>query len=157
MLIFWQFIYLPIKLPFIGLIVFYFTSCQLRSSYIKVLFPHKLDTSIWYLSKWQLRTSNISNHRSSRLEVFCKKDVLRNFTKFTGKDLCQRLFFNTETVLAQVFSCEFCEISKNTFFYRTLLVAASTLCSFITKIPELLQCLKSAIYLIKFLERLTVL
>ena len=27
--------------------------------------------------------------------------------------------------LAQVFSCEFCEISKNTIFYRTPLVAAS--------------------------------
>ena len=29
--------------------------------------------------------------------------------------------------LAQVFSCEFCEISMNTFFYRTPLVAASIL------------------------------
>ena len=28
-------------------------------------------------------------------------------------------------ILAQVFSCEFCEISKNTFFLRTPLVAAS--------------------------------
>ena len=27
--------------------------------------------------------------------------------------------------LAQVFSCKFCEISKNTFFYRTPPVAAS--------------------------------
>ena len=27
-------------------------------------------------------------------EVFCKKDVLRNFVKFTGKHLCQSLFFN---------------------------------------------------------------
>ena len=27
--------------------------------------------------------------------------------------------------LAQVFSCQFCEISKNTFYYRTPLVAAS--------------------------------
>ena len=27
--------------------------------------------------------------------------------------------------LAQVFSCEFCEIYKNTFYYRTTLVAAS--------------------------------
>ena len=27
--------------------------------------------------------------------------------------------------LAQVFSCEFCEIFKNIFFYRTPLVAAS--------------------------------
>ena len=32
--------------------------------------------------------------RSSRLEVFCKKGVLGNFAKFTGKHLCQRLFFN---------------------------------------------------------------
>ena len=29
--------------------------------------------------------------RSSRLEVFCKKGVLRNFAKFTGKHLCQSL------------------------------------------------------------------
>ena len=33
-------------------------------------------------------------------------------------------FIEKET-LAQVFSCEFCEISKNTFFHRTPLVAAS--------------------------------
>ena len=26
--------------------------------------------------------------------MFCKKGVLRNFAKFTGKDLCQGLFFN---------------------------------------------------------------
>ena len=32
--------------------------------------------------------------RSSRPEVFCKKGVLRNFTKFTGKHLCMSLFFN---------------------------------------------------------------
>ena len=35
-------------------------------------------------------------------------------------------FIKKET-LAQVFSCEFYEISKNTFFYRTPLVAASEL------------------------------
>ena len=33
-------------------------------------------------------------YRSSRLEVFCKKSVLRNFTKFTGKYLCQSLIFS---------------------------------------------------------------
>ena len=27
-------------------------------------------------------------------EVFCKIGALRNFAKFTGKQLCQRLFFN---------------------------------------------------------------
>ena len=35
-----------------------------------------------------------THNRSSRPEVFCKKGVLRNFAKFTGKHLCQRLFFN---------------------------------------------------------------
>ena len=72
--------------------------------------------------------------RSSRPGVFCKKGVLENFIKFTGKHLCQSLcnftkkeacnFIKIET-LAQVFSCKFCEIFKNTFFYRTPLVAAS--------------------------------
>ena len=32
--------------------------------------------------------------RSTRPEVLCKKEVLRNFSKFTGKHLCQSLFFN---------------------------------------------------------------
>ena len=32
--------------------------------------------------------------RSSRPEVSCKKGVLRNFPKFTGKHLSQSLFFN---------------------------------------------------------------
>ena len=31
--------------------------------------------------------------RNSRPEVFCKKRVLRNFAKFTGKQLCQSLLF----------------------------------------------------------------
>ena len=59
-----------------------------------------------------------------------KKVSLKNFTKFTGKHLCQSLFFNKVAslrpeTLAQVFSREFCEIFKNTFFYRTPPVAAS--------------------------------
>ena len=32
-----------------------------------------------------------SNLKSSRHKVFCKKGVLRNFAKFTGKHLCQSL------------------------------------------------------------------
>ena len=35
--------------------------------------------------------------RSSRT-VFCKKGVLRNFAKFTGKNLFQGLFFNKVAV-----------------------------------------------------------
>ena len=37
--------------------------------------------------------------RSSRPEVFCKKGVLKNFAKFTGKQLCQTLLFNKVTGL----------------------------------------------------------
>ena len=33
-------------------------------------------------------------NRSTRPDVFCKEDVFRNFAKFTGKHLCQSLFFN---------------------------------------------------------------
>ena len=32
--------------------------------------------------------------RSSRPEVFYKKDVLRNIAKFIGKHMCQSLFYN---------------------------------------------------------------
>ena len=78
-------------------------------------------------------------YRSSRPEGFCKKGVLRNFAKFTGEHLWESFFFNKvaglffltklqsikKETLAQVFSREFCEISKNVFSYRTPLVAAT--------------------------------
>ena len=64
----------------------------------------------------------IISRRSSRREVFSKKGVLKNFTKLTGKHLCQSLFFNKvadlrpatllKDTLAQVFSCESYDISK---------------------------------------------
>ena len=65
-----------------------------------------------------------------------RKGVLINFAKFTRKHLCKSLFFNKvagrrpatllkKETLTQVFSCEFCEISKNIFSYKTPLVAAS--------------------------------
>ena len=79
--------------------------------------------------------------RSTRPEVFCIKGALKNFAKFTGKHLCQSPLFNKvagpqacnftkKETLEQVFSCEFCEIFKNTFFYRTPSVAASVSISF---------------------------
>ena len=59
-----------------------------------------------------------------------KKVALINFTKFRGKHLRQSLFFNKhrpegcnsikKETLAQVFSCEFYEISKNTLFTEHL-------------------------------------
>ena len=49
-------------------------------------------------------------YKSSLPEVFCKKGVLKHFTKFTGKRLCQGHFLNKV---------------DNTFFYRTYPVSAS--------------------------------
>ena len=57
-------------------------------------------------------------------EVLFKKDVPKNYAKFTGKHLRQNLFSNKgwpvvlykKEILAQLFSCEFCQLFKNTFF-----------------------------------------
>ena len=45
--------------------------------------------------------SMLNNTRSSCLEVFCGKSVLRNFKKFRGKHLCQSLFFIILTIAFQ--------------------------------------------------------
>ena len=41
-----------------------------------------------------IKRTHSTVNESSRSEVFCKKGVLKDFAKFTGKNLCQRLFFN---------------------------------------------------------------
>ena len=45
-----------------------------------------------------------------------RKGVLRNFTKFTGKHLCQSLFFNKAEaynfIKTKVFSCEFAKFLR---------------------------------------------
>ena len=46
-----------------------------------------------------LLSTLISINRSSRPEAFCRKGVLRNFVKFTGRQLCQSLFLNKVTGL----------------------------------------------------------
>ena len=50
---------------------------------------------------WNVKYLRCLKHRSSRPGVFCKKGVLRNFTKFTVKHLCQSLFFNKVAGLRQ--------------------------------------------------------
>ena len=73
--------------------------------------------------------------------------------------MCQSLYFKKVAgevcnfikieALAQVFSCEFCEISKNTFSYRLPRVDASAACNFIKKaIPK--KCF--SVNLAKFLK-----
>ena len=68
-----------------------------------------------------MRENNL--YRSSRPEVLCKEDILRNFARLTGKHLCQSLLFNKAGGLQLYqkrnsvtwFSREFSEISKNTY------------------------------------------
>ena len=81
----------------------------------------------------------IRNLGSSHQRCSIKKGGLRNLTKFTGKQLCQSAFLNEvaglipatlsknikRDTLAQVLSCVFCEISKNTFFTEHLWTTAS--------------------------------
>ena len=60
--------------------------------------------------------------RSNRRRCSVRKGVLRNFAKLTGKHLCQSLFLDkvAKEDLAQLFSCEFYEISKKTFITKHL-------------------------------------
>ena len=86
-------------------------------------FHYKLQADILF---WPISVHVTSVGQKQPPEVFCKKGVLKNFAKFTGKHLCQSLFFNKvdlqacnfikKETLAQVFSCKFCEISKIIFF-----------------------------------------
>ena len=58
--------------------------------------------------------------RSSRPEVFCKKGVLQKFRQIHRKTpvpVGLRPATLLKKRLTQVFFCEFCEISKNTFFF----------------------------------------
>ena len=87
------------------------------------------------------KISNFENHmepnilfRSSRAEVFWKKVFLK-ISQNSQENIFARVFFNKvaglrpatllKKRLAQLFSCEFCEISKNTFSHRTTPVIAS--------------------------------
>ena len=71
---------------------------------------------------------DLIDDRTGHRKYSVRKGVLRNFAKFTGKHLVQSLFFNKvaglslvkNKTLAQVFFCEFCEISNNTFFTEYL-------------------------------------
>ena len=64
--------------------------------------------------------------RNSRLQMFFEIGVLKNFAIFTEENLCWSLLLIKLQAFrpTQVFSCEYCEIFENSFFYRTPLVLA---------------------------------
>ena len=59
--------------------------------FLAYLFYNLLFTSIWAMN---LFYDKIIFYRSSHQSCSMKKGALVNFTKFTGKHLCQGLFFN---------------------------------------------------------------
>ena len=73
--------------------------------YVKVIFPASLKKMIFILENavfllkyhvdWDSRKSSRGNHWRCSI----RKGVLWNFAKFSGKNLCQSLFFNKVTDL----------------------------------------------------------
>ena len=73
---------------------------------------------------------NFIINRTSHQRCSIRKAVLENFAKFTGKHRCQSLSFNKVAGLRSQpatllktrlwhYSCEFCEMFKNTFLENT--------------------------------------
>ena len=95
---------------------------------------YRLQYDKYFMRFSYLATCFTSLDRSSHRRCSVRKGVLRNFAKYTGKRLCPGLFFNKDAAcnfikketLAQVFSYEFCEISKNNFFTGPLCATVST-------------------------------
>ena len=54
--------------------------------------------------------------------AFCQKGVLKNFTKFTGKYLCQSLFFNKVVRLRPETLSEGCNFIKKRLWHKCFLV-----------------------------------
>ena len=105
---------------------------SLNNFKIKNDFFHEIALYCTFL-KFLKATQKIFKSRSSYHRRSIQNGVLGNFIKSTWKHLFQSLFFNKvadlwpevcnfikKETLAQVFSCEFCEISKNTFFTEHL-------------------------------------
>ena len=114
---------------------------------------HRRFTIMKFLSLFMVILVTESNpqfcKRSSRPDAFCEK-VFLEISQNLQENTCARVSFLIKLqsppatlfkkkTLAQVFSREFCEISKNTFFYRTPLVAASVVSNFNPSQKQLLQ------------------
>ena len=94
-----------------------------------IFFSHSIWSLLW--KKWEFSFFYIkTTFRYSRSQMFFQKGALKNFTIFKRKHVLESLFNKFVSVQArketpiQVFSCEYCEIFKNTFFYRTDSVAS---------------------------------
>ena len=104
------------------------------SSVLTVCQQHLNDKLILSRKLQSLYHIHLTPFRISYLEVFCRKDNPRNFEKIRKTPVPESLFnkaasrrpapFLKRRLQNRFFSCEFCEISKNIFPYRTPPVAA---------------------------------
>ena len=102
----------------------------------------------WRQLFWKPERERLSTNAGKTLnflmktqEPYHKPERERKISQNSQENTCVRAcnFIKKET-LAQVFSCEFCETLKNTFFHRTPLVAASSchqpiLCHWFLSLP----------------------
>ena len=117
----------------------------LKSTPIKIQYNTTSSPKTWFLWEWGTKrigfhckfVSSIFKLRSSRPEVFRKKDVPEKFAKFTGNHLCQSVLVNQAADLIpttllkknlwrRCFPVNFAKFLS--LFYRTPLVAASINC-----------------------------
>ena len=97
----------------------------------------------WNFSRKVYFSNSRAIFRSSRPEVLCKKGVLE-ISQNSQESTCVRVSFliksqvwgcnsTQKETLAYVLSCQFWEISKKIFYYRTPLVAASVFLLFLSR------------------------
>ena len=94
----WMFFKLSFKLFFQPFLLYI-------SGRMRLFWHHFIIITAFIFHRWKMKYMHMHMllFRSSHPEVLCKKGILRNFVKLTGKHLCQSLFFNKH------------------FFYRTSL------------------------------------
>ena len=107
----------------------------------EILFFYAVDVYLENLVHLTLSWRGPLSYSHQRCSV--RKGGLRNFAKFTGKHLCKSLFFNKacnfikKETLEQVFSYEFCKISKSNFFSEHVWATTSVFCmSRLRKVKE---------------------
>ena len=74
------------------LLSYYLKTCMLQKDRFLLLRNFELLGLKFLLFR---KDDAVVRSRSSHPEVFCKNDVLRNFSKFKGKCLCKSLFFKS--------------------------------------------------------------
>ena len=96
----------------------------LIGSTLRLIF-HKFNHSFIIGKSWfksANKRSQLCMHRSSLPEVFCKKGVLKNFAKFTGKHLCRAQLCNVikKRLQHRFFSVKFTKFLRAPFFTEHL-------------------------------------